>query len=251
MNDESRVRQLAAHILDAVRAATPGVHCLRVVDAGEFRHLDPGYYEATATALVKCGFSVLADIQDMSLCEGTGIDTFMRVLSGAGGSATAMVSHAKPQLGVPGRLKATLAGIEYAKIVELFTGFSDDTTLLTTTAPATTALPSPPADGRVHLEPGTPARKLVATHVAAVKQHLAAHPGLHIRPIRNLVDFMQMVNALGARRRGLLAQEGWVTREYVEARLGQSEHERVAAVHALIVKMLREARARTDAEAGP
>ncbi len=242
MTGEPRVRQIATDLLDAVRAATPGMHCLRVVDAGEFRHLDLDYYEATATALVNCGFSVLTDIQDMSICEGTGIATFARVLVGAGGSVVATVSHAQPQLGMAGRLKAALSGIEYAKAAELRTDFTDDTTLTTTTAPATMALPSPPTDGCVRLEPGTLARTLVARHVVAVKQHLAGHPGVRIRPIRNLVDFLQLVNALGARRRRLLEQEGWVTPEYVEARLGQSEHERVAAVHALIVKMLRDER---------
>lgn len=244
MVTDSRSWQLAADILDAVRAATPGVHCIRVVDPDEFTHLDLEYYSAAAAAFGRCGFAVLADVQDMSLCEGTGIDTFARLLSGAGGGVTALVVHARPRMAFSGRLKKVVFGDDHPRVAEAFTWFSDDSTLLTTTEPPVSALPSALSDVRIQLEPETLPREVAARHVAAVKQHLAARQGVRIRPVRHLVDFMLAVNAVGERRRDLLAHEAWATREYVQARVGADEP--VDAVHTALLKMLREEHARAD-----
>lgn len=244
MSIDSRSRQLAADILDAVRAATPGVHCIRVVDAGDFAHLDLDYYAATAAAFGRCGFSAFTDVQDVSLCEGTGIDTFVRLLSGAGGGVTAMIGHTRPRMAFSGRLKKAVFGDDHPRTAEAFTVFSDDTTLLSSTGPENVALPSAPTDFRVQLVPGTPPRELTARHVMAVRRHLASRAGVRIRPVRDLVDFMRVVNAAGERRRALLANETWATREYVQARIGPEED--VDAAHLALLKMLREEHARAD-----
>lgn len=246
MANETRARQLAAGILDAVRAATPGVHCIRVVDTAGYEHLDVAFYQAAAAGFTALGFSLLADIQDMSVCEGTGIDTFARTLTGGDGSVTATIVHACPRPGIPGRLRAIVLGDDHPREISACTRFSDGTTLTTTSEPPTAALPLAATDFCARMASGTTPRDLVAGHIAGVKQHLAARSGTRIRPVRNLVDYLQAVNELGARRRQLLQQEGWVKPEYVESRVGAQE---AAMVQAMLLKMLREERARAGTTA--
>lgn len=244
MASDSHARQLAAGILDAVRAATPGVHCIRVVDAAGFDHLDAAFYQAAAAGFTALGFSLLADIQDMSVCEGTGVDTYARALAGGDGSVTATIVHACPRPGIPGRLRAIVLGDDHPRVIAAFTRFSDGTTLTTTSEPPAAALPLAVTDSCVRVAAVTSPRDLVAGHIAGVKRHLAARPGTRIRPVRNLVDYLQAVNDMGERRRQLLQQEGWVKAEYVEARVGAQD---AALVHAMLLKMLREERARAGA----
>lgn len=246
MASETRARQLAAGILDAVRASTPGVHCIRVVDAAGFDHLDAAFYQASAAGFSALGFSMLADVQDMSVCEGTGIDTFARTLIGGDGSVTGTILHACPRQGIPGRLRAVVLGDDSPRVITAYTRFSDGTTLATTTEPPAAALPLAGTDFCTRVVPGTAPRDLVAGHIAGVKRHLTTRPGTRIRPVRNLVDYLQALNEVGERRRQLLQQEGWVKQEYVESRVGAQD---AAMVQAMLLKMLREERARAGATA--
>jgi hypothetical protein len=183
-----RRRRIAHGAAQRIRAHTKmvygGVHQYADASLADFPHLDAGFYERTSEELAAHGFTILGDLENVTLNQGGGVlmPIVIRAHCGDAGAVMCCVYHARVH-GAPRE-----PGEKSFHIVDVETPLDDGAFLMTSNAPMAGAITAPP---QVHSEfqpAGTPAGALLHRHRERLHDYLAAHPGVSPLPTLTVAD---------------------------------------------------------------
>ncbi|MEQ1851475.1 MAG: hypothetical protein ABMA01_07775 [Chthoniobacteraceae bacterium] len=145
----------------------------------DFRWLDEGYYDGVQRALEECGFRCFGDVENLSVSA-----VFPKIRSAIREfvSDDAVIAASAWQIKIRGWLAAWNADV---RVVELQTGFSDETFLTTTNHPEPERGGDVERIERIHVPAGTEVRRQVALHRSRVAAILGERPWIAAVPVRN------------------------------------------------------------------
>jgi hypothetical protein len=157
------------------------VHEFATVDASQFK-VDHAFYEEGQRVLASRGFRFLADCEDVTFRQQSGLRIPIRACISPDGGTAAGLYHFRP------RWIWRAMGAAQSKILDLETQFSDGRWLVTTNAAAAGALSSPPSVHSVHLPTDTPLTKILDTHANQLAAFIRFNPGVHPVKLSTLED---------------------------------------------------------------
>lgn len=217
--DQVRLREhekaSAAAILANLAAVYVPKHEYRRVEARDFGHLDLGFYDRCHQFLRGEGFSMLADVQNLTIESAPGnvlAPVFLRSWISSDGTSTAAAYHAKIR---PLLLRALLflLGRSRNKILEFETEFEDGGFLCTSNAQAAAALRTPPLIDMLYLPARTSLKEIHATHLRRLAQAIGRRVPRRIGSFEEMIASQDRMSAIKAAFRGEL---GGITRQELE-----------------------------------
>jgi hypothetical protein len=163
------------------------------VEPAQFKHLDLAFYERTRAAFEAEGFTHYGDFVIPELKEtGTDLRCFLRALVTTDGVCAAACYHPKPVWWW--RWLLWILRSPMRKIFEVETEFSDDVFIISTNAPDSGLLATPPLFFREGFSPMVAPTEMCRRHRAKVAAYLNAHPGVAVRRVTDVVSLVRMQN---------------------------------------------------------
>jgi len=155
------------------------------VESRDFPLVDLEFYDRVAGRIANCGFGHAGDFVPITGHESDGsMRCFIRAFLSSDGPYTAACYHPRPRFWI-GLLSRVLCG-RLGKVVEVETEFSDDTWIITTTAPKARLFDPPPLILREHHPEKIEIEALLECHKRRVQTYLKANPGLVARRVRDV-----------------------------------------------------------------
>ena len=195
LTGKTRARKRAKKIHNQMKHAYAENHKYQVVNAKDFSNLDLKFYAQTTEKLKTNGFTVLGDIEDLTLSQVyPQLRTFIRCLVNEDGTITAGIYHVTPK----GHMKVLqlLRVIQSAKAIDLETEFSNGCFLGTTNAKPTLKQPAKIMAKYVPLT--TPVIELLKIHKKRIQEYIAKNPKIHAIPIHSLQEAIESQNRQNA-----------------------------------------------------
>jgi len=227
MNQASTVDELAAKIETHLQPLMVNKFEYRKVEAREFTHLDLSFYDNAQKELEGRGYTLLADLENLTVRSEATAPTFIRALTSSDFSTVAFLYHVKPK-------KPTG---EEPKILDLESSFSNSQFVCTSNAAKAGAFDSPPAIDSKHLPAATAWREIIDTHEQRLTEFLSNHPGVEpikltsFEEVRNFQDRLQQTKADYRRQAGLSKSE-------LQRLVGSKTEIDLNELHAAIAKRL-------------
>jgi hypothetical protein len=163
------------------------------VEPTAFRHLDLAFYERTRAAFEAEGFTHYGDFVIPELKEtGTDLRCFVRTLVTTDGVCAAACYHPKPVWWW--RVLLWIFRNPMRKIFEIETEFSDDVFIISTNAPDSGLLVTPPLFLREGVSPSLTPMDMCRSHRAKVAAYLRTHPGVSVRRVTDVASLVRMQN---------------------------------------------------------
>lgn len=140
--------------------------------AGDFQHLDHGFYEKTTRELETEGFRTLGDFEIRTAVVPTiSRPTFLRALTD-----DELIGVGIYNFRAKGLLWWVAPSMRNLKVIDVGTDFSDGNSLTTTNAWFGRHLKGPPQLDTQHHRPNTPLSELLRVHRTRVREYMATHP---------------------------------------------------------------------------
>lgn len=191
LSGKTQARKFAQKILDQMKKAYVGKHEYQAVNADDFSNLNLKYYNRTAKKLKSKGFTVLGDIEDLTLSRvQPQFRTFIRCLANKDGTIGAGIFYLC-NIECPKILHLTNSALS-TKVIDLQTEFSNGCFLLTTNA--TETLSTTPRILVEYLTSDMGAVELLETHKKRVEEYLAKNSKIHAIPIHSLEEVIDSAN---------------------------------------------------------
>jgi len=152
-------------------------------NAKNFTHLDLAYYDRTQHQLEALGYRFLADEENVTLRQRTGVRVFNRLLLSSDQTTMTELYHFIP------KFTLRMLGAKPVKVLGFETWFSDGCFVVTNNAELSGKLDSPPAIDALRLPAGTGCDLLLPAHQRRVARHLAGHPGVTPVKIAGLAGY--------------------------------------------------------------
>ena len=219
-----QARKDARKIRDLMKKVYVKEHEHRVVDAAEFRHLDLKYYARIAGELKANGFTMLGDIEDLTIRRAhPQLRTFIRCLANDDGTIVAGIFH----VGFKGWLKVCqlLGVVRSPKAFEFETEFSNGCFLLTSNTKS--GLAPPPQIMTEYLPSDASVVDLLRAHEKRVAEYLAQNADVHpvaIRSIQGAIECANRQNAIVSAYRAPM--DGMLLEEEMDEIAGPQAQER-------------------------
>ena len=174
--------ELLIELRDGLARFAASTMKLQRVEAKDYPLVDQRFYNQTGLRIANLGFNEAGDFIPVTGHESDGsMRCFIRAFIAHDGPYTAACFHPRPRFWI-GLLSRLLCG-RLGKVVEFETEFSDDTWVLSTTAPKTRLFDPPPLIMREHFPEKIDVSELLDTHKQRVKAYLTANPGVTARKI--------------------------------------------------------------------
>jgi hypothetical protein len=226
-------------------------HQYRPVLPGEFPRLDLDFYDQTAGALEREGFSVIGDFEDLTASEANPEHRrFYRALTGDGGKIVALMTHVRGsdffEYIRHGRVTRPRSG----KSVEFATEFNDGV-IIATSAARELGLTGPALIQRQFISRDLPITEALAVHGARGREYVALHaevvPTL-IRTAAELEEHRHRITELTFVHRKSLG--GGFYREELAAMFKSQGEEFIEALYRRIQDLTEETRGHDGVERG-
>lgn len=177
--------ELLIELRDGLAGFAASVMKMQRVDPRDFPLVDLEFYDRVAGELSNCGFDVAGDFVPLTGHQSDGsMRCFVRAFWSRDGPYAAGCYHPRPRFWI-GLMMRMLNG-PLGKVVEVETEFSDDTWIITTTAPKGRLFDPPPLFLREHHPERIPVEQLVEHHKRRVQTYLKGNPGLSARRVRDV-----------------------------------------------------------------
>ena len=191
LSGKTQARKFARKIHDQMKKAYVGKHEYQAVNADDFPNLNLKYYTRTAKKLKSKGFTVLGDIEDLTLSRvHPQFRTFIRYLADKDGTIGAGIFYICNKE-CPKFLHLTNSALS-TKVIDLQTEFSNGCFLLTTNT--TETLSTTPRILVEYLTSDMGVVELLETHKKRVEEHLAKNSKIHAIPIHSLEEVIDSAN---------------------------------------------------------
>jgi hypothetical protein len=177
--------ELLIELRDGLAALAASKATMQPVNARDFPLVDLKFYDDVAARLVNYGCTLVGDFVVVTGHPSDGsLRCFARAFLTSDGTFAAACYHPRPRFWI-GLISRIVCG-RLGKVVEAETEFSDDTWIMTTTAPKARLFDPPPLFLREHHADGTPIETLLEWHKAKVGVYLEAHPGVTVRTVSDM-----------------------------------------------------------------
>lgn len=174
--------ELLIELRDGLARFSASTMTMQRVEAKDYPLVDQRFYNQMELRISNLGFNLVGDFVPVTGHQSDGsMRCFIRALIAHDGPYTAACYHPRPKFWI-GLLSRILCG-RLGKVVEIETEFSDDTWVITTTAPKTRLFNPPPLMMREHYPERTEISELFTSHKAKVKAYLASAPGVTARKV--------------------------------------------------------------------
>jgi len=157
---------------------------MQPVTAKDFPAVDQEFYDRMAGRLSSLGFKPVGDFVPVTGHQSDGsMRCFIRAFVSHDGLYAAACYHPRPRFWI-GLVSRVICG-RLGKVVEVETEFSDDTWMISTTAPKARLFDPPPLLMREHYPETIEVGELVGVHQQKVSAYLAASPGVTVRRVQD------------------------------------------------------------------
>ena len=177
--------ELLAQLRGDLAAFAASAMTMQSVDSRDFPFVDLKFYDVVTARMSLCGFRHVGDFVPVTGQNSDGnLRCFIRAFVSSNGPHSAACYHPRPRFWV-GLLSRVLCG-RLTKVVELETEFSDDTWIITTTAPRARLFDPPPLLLREHHPDSIEVHELVGIHRRRVESYQKLNPSLVPRRVRDV-----------------------------------------------------------------
>jgi hypothetical protein len=177
--------ELLAELRSGLAAFAASAMKMERVESRDFPLVDIEFYNGVAGRIVNCGFSYAGDFVPRTGHQSDGsMRCFIRAFLSNDAPYTAACYHPRPRFWI-GLLSRVLCG-RLGKVVEIETELSDDTWIITTTAPKARLFDPPPLILREHHPEKIGVEELLECHRGRVQTYLKADPSLIARRVRDV-----------------------------------------------------------------
>ena len=177
--------ELLVELRDGLAKFSASTMRLQRVEARDYPLVDQSFYEQMALRISNLGFNPVGDFVPATGHESDGsMRCFIRAFVSHDGPYTAACYHPRPKfwIGLVSRMICSRLG----KVVEIETEFSDDTWVISTTAPKARLFDSAPLIMRGHYPAEIEVDDLLGGHKKRISAYLASHPGVTIRKVHDV-----------------------------------------------------------------
>jgi hypothetical protein len=177
--------ELLIELRDSLARFAASTMKMQRVEVRDFPAVDPAFYDRMAARLSGLGFNPVGDFVPVTGHQSDGnLRCFIRAFVSPDGLCTAACYHPRPRLWI--RAVSRVICGRLGKVVELETEFSDDTWVISTTAPKARLFDPPPLFMREHYPEAIEVGELFVLHQKKVSAYLASCPGVTIRKVYNV-----------------------------------------------------------------
>lgn len=183
--------------------------------ADDFSHLDLAWYDRSRQTLEALGFTLLQDVQNLTVDRAGGTRTLLRLFASRDGTAMACLYHLKPGW------FARVVGAKATQVLDVDTQFANGEWVCTSNAESAGAIHQPTSINALYLAAATPQPLVIEAHQKRVSAYVQQHPGVAAVRVASAEDVFRAQNALQAIKSAFRAGRG-LSRDELQQMAGGS-----------------------------